>query len=145
LSAGHRLETLRVQVDATSAHLPLAVTGSNAVYTDVDRALDRSVESAVAALAAELGTLRAQQLELFVELVEAQAEYSDATLVVRMVVRATLRDKLGNSYLAQTYARWSASAHVAPEVGAKIVLDCTDAIGSQLSGWLAGENVLRER
>jgi hypothetical protein len=133
-----RASPLRVVIDATTTHLPLAVAGANVAYGDVDRALARAVEHALETTSQDLARRNARQLGLAVDLVEAHAEYSHDRLVVRMTVRATLRETLGNVYLAQTHAHSSASAVVAAESGARVVLDCTDSIGHQLSGWLSG-------
>jgi hypothetical protein len=133
-----RARPLRIAVDATSTHLPLAVTGAAVAYGDVDRALELAIEHALESTAQDLARRNAQQLGLAVELVEAHAEYSHDRLVVRLAVRATLRENVGNVYLAQTHAHSSASAVLPVERGAKVVLDCTDSIGHQLSGWLGG-------
>jgi hypothetical protein len=132
--------TIEVRVDATSARLPLAVAGSNIVFTDVDRALDQSIRAAFAALSST-GTRDARPLELFAEVIEAQAEHTGDRLVVHMIVRATLREKPGNTYLAQTHARSSASGALGPDHGAALVRSCTDSIGGHLAGWIAGLNL----
>jgi hypothetical protein len=133
-----RASPLRVAVDATSTHLPLTVAGAGVAYGDVDRALARAIEHALEPTTQELARRSAAQLGLAVELVEAHAETSRDRLVVRLAVRATLRENAGNVYLAQTHAHASASAVVPAEHGAQVVLDCTDSIAHQLSGWLAG-------
>ena len=129
---------LRVTVDATSTHLPLAVAGAGVAYGDVDQALARAIEHALEPTAQELARRNAQKLGLAVELVEARADYSRDRLVVRLAARATLRENAGNVYLAQTHAHSSASAVVPAERGAPVVLDCADSIAHQLSGWLGG-------
>ena len=129
---------MNVVVDATNTHLPLAISGANVAYGDLDRALARAVEGALARLSGELAARHARRLELAVELVEAHAEYARERLVVRLTVRATLRESSGNVYLAQTHAHASASAVIAPERGATVVSDCDAAIARQLSGWLDG-------
>jgi hypothetical protein len=129
---------LRVAVDATSTHLPLPVSGANVAYGDVDRALAQAIEQALATTTKDLEQRSAKPVGLAVELVEARAEYAHDRLVVRMAVRATLRENSGNVYLAQTHAHASASAVLPPERGAPVVLECADSISHQLSGWLAG-------
>ena len=136
--AQQRARPVRVTIDATTTHLPLAVAGANTSYGDVDHAFARAIEHALEATSEELAHRKAQPLGLAVELVEAHAEYSRDRLVVRMAVRATLRENSGNVYVAQTHAHATASAVVPPERGAPVVLDCTDSIADQLSGWLGG-------
>jgi hypothetical protein len=133
-----RSRPVRVSVDTTSTHLPLVVAGADVAYGDVDQALARAVEHALEPTTLELAQKNARPLGLSVELVEARAEYARDRLVVRLAVRATLRESSGNVYLAQTHAHSSASAVVPAERGAGAVLECTDSIGHQLSGWLGG-------
>ena len=135
---GSRLE---IRVDATSAHLPLNVVGASVAFADVDRALERSVEQALAPLEDELEAHHASRRELFVELTSAHVEYIRGQLVSELTVRATLRQMSGNAYLAQTHAHSNASSTTAPESGAFVLIQCTDAIASQLSGWLSGMNL----
>jgi hypothetical protein len=128
---------LSVVVEATAVHLPLPVSGANVAYSDVDRALSRSIGEATTEVAKKIaGAGRSDQLT--VELIEAHAEYSVGRLVVSLTTRDTLRARTGNTYIAQTYARGSASGIVSPERGGTVVLRVTDAIGSQLSGFLLG-------
>src|SRR5579859_5903795 len=101
----HADAPLKVRVDATSAHLPLSVAGSNIVYTDVDHALEQSIRTALAVAPGRSAIAAGRQRELLVEIVEAQAELPNGRLVVRMIVRATLRENAGNAYVAQTHAR----------------------------------------
>src|SRR5262249_3594965 len=130
--------TLEVRVDATGARLPMAVIGSNIVFTDVDRALEQSIRDALASPSPTGATTDARPLELFVEIIEPQGGHTSDRLVVRMIVRATLREKSGNSYVAQTHARSSTSGPLGPDRGAGLVRRCTDEIGGHLAGWLAG-------
>jgi hypothetical protein len=139
-SVGHEETMLQVRVDATSAYLPVAVIGSNVVFTDVDRALEQSIRAAVSGQSARTATWAARPLELFAEIIEVQAESAGGRMVVGMIVRATLRANSGNPYIAQTYARSSASGPVGPEQGAELVRSCTDGVGNHLAGWLAGLN-----
>jgi hypothetical protein len=129
---------VRVAVDATSAHLPLAVAGASIAYSDVDRAIARAVERALAPAATDLTRRSARKLGLSIELVEAHAESTQGRVLVRLTVRATLRENTGNVYLAQTHAHASASSALPAERGALVVLNCADSIAQQLAGWLAG-------
>jgi hypothetical protein len=132
---------LETQVDTTSARLPLVVVGWDIAFSDVDRALEQSIDEAVAQPSNDLATRGAGGLKLLVELVDARAERHDDRLVVHMLARATLREASGNAYIAQTQVLSSASGSIDRERGAKVVRDCADKVGSQLSGWLAGINL----
>lgn len=129
---------LRVTIDATNAHLPLSVAGANVAYGDVDHALAGSVERATRPLVAELARRNARPLELAIEIVEAHADEEQGRLLVRMSVRATLRERAGNTYVAQTHAHASTSAVVPADHGGKAVLEVTDSLGDKLAGFLAG-------
>ncbi len=124
-------------IDVTSVHLPLAVSGANVAYSDVDRALGRSIARETAGFEGRWGSA-GRPLELDVELIEAHAEYAGGRLVVRLTTRSTLRDRAGNRYIAQTYARGSDSATVVVDQGGAVVRSATDAVGRRLAGWLAG-------
>ncbi len=130
--------SVHVALDATSTHLPLVVTGTTIAYGDVDQALALAIEHALEPTTEELARRNAKHLELAVELVEAHAEYARDRLLVRLAVRATLRENSGNVYLAQTHAHAGASAVLPAENGARVVLSCADSIAHQLSGWLSG-------
>ncbi|HEY2409024.1 MAG TPA: hypothetical protein VGI10_23630 [Polyangiaceae bacterium] len=129
---------LRIDVDTTSTHLPLGVSGARLAYRDVDRALEQSLEKALTPELGRLAERHPQKLVLFVELVEAHAEYAHDRLVVELGVRATLRERAGNVHLAQTHAHHAASTTSAPEHGAPAVVECTEAISAALADWLAG-------
>jgi len=129
---------IAVVLDATTVPLPLGVKGAGVSFGDVDRALLRSVEQAVAAASPRLTLPPGSHLELQVELVDGRAEYSRGQLVVVLAARATLRHRKGNTYVAQTHAHATASAHSPPEHGASAVLACTDKIATDLTGWLLG-------
>src|SRR5689334_5984090 len=80
---------LTVVVDTASVRLPMSVAGAAIAYADVDRVLEEAVYSAaLPAIARRSG----RRYQLFVELVEARAEYSGGRLVVELTTRATLRD-----------------------------------------------------
>jgi len=129
---------MSIALDTSNVHLPLEVSGANVAFGDVDRAVVGSVERATRSVAEDLARRHARPLEMTVELVSAHAEYERGRLLVRLAVRATLRERAGNVYLAQTHARGASSAVIAAERGGKVILETTDALGEQLSGWLAG-------
>jgi len=129
---------IEVTVDATTVRLPLVVSGANVAFGDVDRALARSIDQALAAASPKFSLPPGLHLELQVELIDVHGEYSRGRLVIGMAARATLRQRKGNAYVAQTHAHSTASAHVSAARGAPAVLACTDSIARQLSGWLLG-------
>ena len=53
-------------------------------------------------------------------------------------VRATLRARAGNVYLAQTQVSCRQGGIVAPDKGAPIMYRCMMEIGRDLAGWLDG-------
>ena len=134
----HAAPLLLIRVDATSTQLPLAVAGASIAYGEVDRALAVSVEHATRTLSEELARRHARPLAFTVEIVDAHAEDDRGRLLVRMTVRATLRERAGNAYVAQTHAHANASAAFAPDEGGKAVLEVTDSLGGELAGFLAG-------
>ncbi|HEX4338862.1 MAG TPA: hypothetical protein VH062_23310 [Polyangiaceae bacterium] len=124
-----------VVVEATSVRLPMPVSGAAVAYADVDRALDEAISAAAVPVLEAHGRGR---YELVVELIEAHAEYAGSRLVVALTVRATLRGRAGNTYVAQTHARATASGAVAPEQGGSVVLTASHSIASKLAGFLLG-------
>ncbi len=134
---------LTVVTDTRSVHLPLAVAGSTVAYSDLAQALELAVLSQAAPV---LGArARDRRFELFLELVEARAEYSSAELIIELTVRATLRDRAGNSYVAQSYARSRVARVTTPELGGPGVAGraCED-VAARVAGWLAGLELERD-
>jgi hypothetical protein len=131
-------QPVSIRVDATTVRLPLVVSGGDVAFSDVDRALSRSVQKAILAPISKLTLAPSTHLDLQIEIVEAHAEYSRERLVVGLAARATLRRERGNAYVAQTHAHATASEHGPSSLGASAVLACTDSIASQLAGWLQG-------
>src|SRR5262249_25519976 len=64
------LQPVSVRVDATTVRLPLAVSGADVAFSDVDRALSRSVRKAIAAPVSKLTLAPGTHLDLQVEIVE---------------------------------------------------------------------------
>jgi hypothetical protein len=130
---------LTVVIDSASVRLPVAVSGASVAYADVDRVLEDAVFSAVLPAIARRGG--DQRFELFVEIVEVRAEYSGGRLVFELTTRATLRDRNGNAYVAQTHARSRTSRTVPPEGAASEVRTAAETIGNELAGWILGLDV----
>ncbi len=76
--------------------------GTNVVYGDVETALGHAVASAAAPWAKSHDAGKNKEgWELFVEVTNADANYDDDRVVFSLGVRATLRQRSGNDYLAQ--------------------------------------------
>ncbi len=142
LAAGAPAESAEVSLEvvtkSTAVPDPLPVHGAAVDYGELEPALGHTVASAAAAWANAHGVKHPDGWQLFVELTQATAEYKDGRLMVALNVRATLRTRKGNTYLAQTHANCSQAGLVAPDAGAPVVLGCMSHIGRDLAGWLSG-------
>ena len=107
---------------------PLPVSGSDVEFADLARALGHAVLRAVPPY---------HNGVLTVELVRADADYNSARLSVSLVVRATLRRRVGNDFLATTTSVCHDGAIVDPDVGTQVLWSCMARIGSELAGWIA--------
>ena len=131
---------LRVVTRSTAVHDPLRMRGSGVVYADVETALGHAVSSATVPWAdAHKTSARAKDgWELFVEITNADAKYEDDRAIFSLGVRATLRTRAGNDYLAQTQTSCRQGGIVQPDKGAPIVYGCMMEVGRNLAGWLEG-------
>nr|HEX4316410.1 hypothetical protein [Kofleriaceae bacterium] len=120
--------TFEVVARISGARDPLTVAGADVAYADLERALDEAVVHAVQPR---------HDSVLTVELVAADAGYRNARLDVSLVVRATLRTRVGNMFVGQTTVVCRDGAIVSPEAGARVVWSCMARIGHDLGGWLA--------
>lgn len=130
---------LEVVTRSTAVPDPLPVRGSDVAYTDVELALGHAVASSTVPWA-ESHRARAGGAgwQLFVEMTSADAEYDDGRAVFTLGVRATLRARAGNVYLAQTQAACRQGGVVPPERGARVMYRCMTEVGHQLANWLDG-------
>jgi hypothetical protein len=130
---------LRVVTRSTAVQDPLRLRGSNVVYGDIETALGHAVASATVPWAANHRSAKvADGWELFVEVTNADASYDDDRVVFSLGVRATLRARAGNDYLAQTQASCRQGGIVPPRKGAPIMFGCMMELGRTLAGWLDG-------
>lgn len=129
---------LEVVTKATAIPDPLPVRGTRVDYADVEPALGHAVVSAAGSWARDHGPAHPEGWRMLVELTQASAEYDRGRLMVALNVRATLRTRKGNVYMAQTHANCSQAGLVAPESGAPVVFSCMSQIGRDLAGWLSG-------
>ena len=117
---------------------PLPVRGSLVSFTEVEAALGHAVSSASVPWAAAHMQARPEGWQLELELIAADAYARGREVTVTLDVRATLRTRTGNRYLAQTQAHCQRSAVLAPRQAAPVVFACMTRVGRQLGGWLGG-------
>lgn len=128
---------LEVVTRSTSVKDPLPVQGASASYAQFEEALGHAVASAAASWARANGERRPGGWQLFIEVVQAEAEHEGGRLLVTIGVRATLRARVGGAHLAQTEAACRDGAIVAADGGAAVLYSCMRRIGRDLTGWLA--------
>jgi hypothetical protein len=121
--------TFEVVAEIAGARDPLPVSGAHVAFADLETALGQAVLRAVKPR---------HDSVLTVELIAADATYKDSRLAVSMVVRATLRTRLGTTFVAQTQVVCRDGAIIAAESGAKVIWSCMTHLGQDLGGWLAG-------
>ena len=131
---------LEVVTRSTAVRDPLPVRGSDVVYGDIEAALGHAISSATVNWADSHRNLPGGKAgwQLFVEVIGADAEYDDARVIFTVSVRATLRARAGNVYLAQTQASCRQGGIVQPDRGAPIMYRCMTEVGHDLAGWLDG-------
>jgi len=129
---------LRVVTRSTAVDDPMRVQGTGVAYADVEIALGHAVASATVPWSAAHRHANQEGWELFVEVTNADARYDGERLVVSLGVRATLRARAGNDYLAQTQTSCRQGGIVAPTKGAPIIYGCMMEMGRNLAGWLDG-------
>ncbi len=76
--------------------------------------------------------------QLSVEVTGADALYDGGRVIFSVAVRATLRGRAGNVYLAQTQASCRQGGIALPDKGGPIMYKCMMEIGRDLGGWLEG-------
>ncbi len=117
---------------------PLPVRGAGIAFGDVEASLGHAVASATVPWAEKNRGVRPEGWQLLVDLVQADALRRGEEVEVSFGVRATLRTRVGNHYIAQTQAHCRRSAAVEPRGAAPVVFDCMARVGRELSGWLGG-------
>jgi hypothetical protein len=129
---------MEVVTRGTGVPDPLPVHGTGTAYGDVEGALGHAVSSAVVPWADTHRDVRPGGWTLTVELTKAEASWSSGRMKTTLGVRATLRARSNNEYLAQTATYCSDSALVPAEQGAAVMYSCMSRIGRDLAGWLGG-------
>jgi hypothetical protein len=134
---------LEVVTRSTAVRDPMPLQGSGIVYGDVEAALGYAVSSAASPWADAHRKHRTGKVgwQLFVEIINAEADYTQGRVVFSVGVRATLRARAGNVYLGQTAASCRQGGIVAPDQGAPIIYRCMTEVGHDLAGWLDGVNL----
>lgn len=128
---------LEVVTRSTSVRDPLPVGGTGIVYGDFEAALGHAVSSAAVPWADKNRGRREGGWQLFVEVIQADAEHDGTRLLVTIGVRATLRARVGGAYIGQTETTCQDGGLVAPSRGAVVLYACMTRIGRDLTSWLA--------
>jgi hypothetical protein len=133
-------EPLEVVTRSTAISDPLPVGRTGVAYGDVEAALGHAIASATVPWAAKhrKAASGTDGWQLFVEITNADAESDDGRVIFSVGVRATLRARAGNVYLAQSQASCRQGGLVASDKGAPVMYRCMMEIGHDLAGWLDG-------
>lgn len=120
--------TFEVVTQLAGARDPLPVSGGDTEYADLERSLATALVHSVAPR---------HDSVLTVELVRADAVYNHGRLSVSLVVRGTLRTRLG-AFIGQTQSVCRDGAIIKPDAGARVMWACMTRVGKDLAGWLDG-------
>ena len=131
---------LRVVTRSTAVTDPLPMRGSAVTYADVESALGYAIASATVPWASQRRADPSSRdgWQLSVELTSASAQYDGGRVIFSLAVRATLRARAGNVYLAQTQASCRQGGIAPPEGGGPVMYKCMMEIGRDLDGWMEG-------
>lgn len=127
-----------IEVTARSSGVPspLPMKGSCLVFAALEESLGRAVATAALPWAEAHRIERPDGWQLIVDLWRASAVARGGTVTVLLDVRATLRTREGNRYLAQTQSHCRQSALAEPADAAPVFYGCMQSLGRELSGWL---------
>jgi hypothetical protein len=128
---------LEVVTRSTLVRDPLPVVGTPVVYGDFEAALGHAVSSAAVPWADRNRGRRDGGWQLFVEVVEAEAQHDGSRFLVSIGVRATLRARIGGEHIGQTETACQDGGLVPAEKGAPVLYACMMRIGRDLTSWLA--------
>ena len=131
---------LEVVTRSTAVRDPLPLRNTYVVYGDIEAALGYAVSSATVPWAAShrRGTTTKEGWQLFVEIINADAQYEGGRVIFSVGARATLRGRAGNVYLAQTQTSCRQGGIAPPDKGGPIMYRCMMEVGRDLAGWLEG-------
>ena len=127
---------LEVVTRGAAVRDPLPVAGSSVSYGELEEALGIAVSASAAHWADAHRAAHPGGYQVLVELTSAEAERRDERIIVSLRVRATLRERAGDIYLAQTQAACQEALVTRPERGAGVVYACMGRIGQKLAGWM---------
>lgn len=128
---------LEVVTRSTSVRDPLPISGTGIVYADFEAALGFAVSTAAAPWADKNQGRRPGGWQLFVEVIQAEAEYDGGRMIVTIGVRATLRQRVGGDHIGQTETACRDGGLVSAEQGAPVLYRCMTRIGRDLASWLS--------
>jgi hypothetical protein len=117
---------------------PLPLEGGRVVFSAVEESLGHAVATATVPWADAHRDRRPDGWQLLVDLWQARAERRGDTVAVTLGVRATLRSRVGNRYLAQTQAHCRQSMTTDAADATPVFYACMTNIGRELAGWLGG-------
>jgi hypothetical protein len=131
---------LEVVTRSTAVADPLPVHGTDVAYGDVEAALGHAIASATVPWAEKHRKIgkSTDGWQLFVEITNSDANYEDGRVIFSVGVRATLRARAGNVYLAQSQASCRQGGLVKSDKGAPVMYRCMMEVGHDLAGWLDG-------
>ena len=127
---------LEVVTRSTGIRDPLPVDGASVSFGEVEVALGHAISSAAVPWAQAHRAERPEGWQLTVELTQADATYRDGRLIVGMTARATLRTRMGRTFLAQSQGTCRQGSVVSAEQGAPVFFTCMEQMGRDLAGWL---------
>jgi hypothetical protein len=119
---------LEIVTASTTVREPLQIRGAPEAFIELAPALRETIASVVD------GSF--SQWKLSLELTEATAEWTSGRLIVRMTMRATVRSRADNAYLAQSQRVCSATGLVEPQNGARVAHACLLELARDTSSWL---------
>jgi hypothetical protein len=135
LTPGHAIPLEVITRKNATVPDPLPVRGGPVAFAQLETALGHAVSSAAAPWVEKHS---AQSWQLDVELISADARARGREVTVVLDVRATLRARTGNGYIAQTQTHCQRSALVEARAASPVVFACMSHIGRVLGGWLGG-------
>jgi hypothetical protein len=129
---------LEVSTRSVGVRDPLRLSGTRVAFAGLEEPLGHAVSTAVVPWALARRDERPEGWQLLVELIQAQVSQRERQVIVTLGVRATLRTRRGNVYLAQTQAHCKQAALVGPQEAAPVFYRCMTNLGRELAGWLGG-------
>jgi len=129
---------LPIEVIARAAGVanPLPMKGSCNVFGAVEESLGHAVATATMPWAEAHRAGEPEGWQLMVDLWQASAEHRAGSVTVQLGVRATLRTRDGNRYVAQTQAHCKQTQLVRASDGAQVFYGCMNSLGRELFSWL---------